>query len=205
MAKPPNTKIKLRKIGGQLDVLVPRKQQLSKEAVHQIVMTTLVNAITLFLVGFNLWAIFNINRLINNGDESKALVVGWSVVLLFTLPLALWVIGAAFKNSAEMCKQIFSDTSVSINNTHLAISTEFMHFDWGTLRRIKVKDITRIVVTDYKYVDGLDTTQSPCFVVLELDSGTINLFAAEHRLSKTEAKWLGKELSRWLNVQLTME
>jgi hypothetical protein len=205
MAKPPKTKIKLRKTGEQLDVVVPRKQQLSREAVHQVVLTTVVNVIALFLVGFNLWAGININRLTSAGDESRGLVVGWSVVLLFAIPLALWVVGAAFKNSAEMCKQVFSDTSVSINNTHLAMSTEFMRFDWGTFRRIKVKDITRIVVTDYKYIDGIDPAQSPCFLVLELDSGTVNLFAAEHRLSKDEAKWLGKELSRWLNVRLIME
>jgi hypothetical protein len=205
MAKPPKTKIKLRKTGEQLDVVVPRKQQLSREAVHQVVLTTVVNIIALFLVGFNLWAGININRLMSAGDESRGIIVGWSVVLLFAIPLALWVVGAAFKNSAEMCKQVFSDTSVSINNTHLAMSTEFMRFDWGTFRRIKVKDITRVVVTDYKYIDGIDPAQSPCFLVLELDSGTVNLFAAEHRLSKDEAKWLGKELSRWLNVRLIME
>jgi hypothetical protein len=205
MARPPKTKIKLRKSSEQLDVVVPRKPQLSREAVHQVALTTVVNAIALFLVGFNLWAGININRLMSAGDEARGVVVGWSVVLLFVIPLALWVVGAAFKNSAEMCKQVFSDTSVSINNTHLAMSTEFMRFDWGTFRRIKVKDITRIVVTDYKYIDGIDPAQSPCFLVLELDSGTVNLFAAEHRLSKDEAKWLGKELSRWLNVRLIME
>lgn len=205
MAKPPKTKIKLRKNGEQLDVVVPRKRQLSKEAVHQVALTTVVNAIALFLVGFNIWVGTNIRSLMSSSDESRGLVVGWSVVLLFVIPLALWVVGAAFKNSAEMCKQVFSDTSVSINNTHLAMSTEFMRFDWGTFRRIKVKDITRVVVTDYKYVDGINPAQSPCFLVLELDSGAVNLFAAEHRLSKDEAKWLGKELSRWLNVRLIME
>jgi hypothetical protein len=205
MAKPPKTKIKLRKNGEQLDVVVPRRRQLSREAVHQVALTTLVNAIALFLIGFNIWVGININRLMGNGEEARALIAGWSVVLLFVIPLALWVVGAAFKNSAEMCKQVFSDTSVSINNTHLAMSTEFMRFDWGTFRRIKVKDITRVVVTDYKYIDGIDPAQSPCFLVLELDSGTVNLFAAEHRLSKDEAKWLGKELSRWLNVRLIME
>jgi hypothetical protein len=124
MAKPPKTKIKLRKTGEQLDVVVPRKQQLSREAVHQVVLTTVVNAIALFLVGFNIWVGININRLTSGGDESRGIVAGWSVVLLFVIPLALWVVGAAFKNSAEMCKQVFSDTSVSINNTHLAMSTE---------------------------------------------------------------------------------
>jgi hypothetical protein len=205
MAKPPKTKIKLRKNVEQLDIVVPCKRQLSKEAIHQVALTTVVNAIALFLVGFNLWVGITINRLMSNGDEARGLIAGWSVVLLFVIPLALWVVGAAFKNSAEMCKQVFSDTSVSINNTHLAMSTEFMRFDWGTFRRIKVKDITRIVVTDYKYIDGLDPEQAPCFLVLELDGGTVNLFAAEHRLSKAEAKWLGKELSRWLNVRLIME
>jgi hypothetical protein len=205
MARPPKTKIQLRKNGEQLDVVVPCKRKLSKEAIHQVAITTLVDAIALFLVGFNLWVGININRLLSTGDEARGLIAGWSVVLLFVIPLALWVVGAAFKNSAEMCKQVFSDTSVSINNTHLAMSTQFMRFDWGTFRRIKVKDIIRIVVTDYKYIDGVDPGKSPCFLVLELDSGTVNLFAAEHRLSKDEAKWLGKELSRWLNVRLIME
>ncbi len=205
MAKPPKTKIKLRKSGEQLDVVVPCKRQLSREAVHQVALTMVVNAIALFLVGFNFWVGININRLLSNGDEAKGLIAGWSVVLLFVIPLTLWVVGAAFKNSAEMCKQVFSDTSVSINNTHLAMSTQFMRFDWGTFRRIKVKDISRVVVTDYKYIDGVDLGKSPCFLVLEIDGGTVNLFAAEHRLSKDEAKWLGKELSRWLNVRLIME
>ena len=87
----------------------------------------------------------------------------------------------------------------------MSLSTQFWRFDWGTLRRIKVKDITQIVVTEYKYIEGIDPSKLPCFLVLELDSGTVNLFTAEHRLSRAEAKWLGKELSRWLNVRLVME
>jgi hypothetical protein len=119
--------------------------------------------------------------------------------------IGLWLLGMAFSNSKEMCKQLFSDTSVSIDQKSMSLSTQFWRFDWGTLRRIKVKDITQIVVTEYKYIEGVDPNKSPCFLVLELDSGTVNLFAAEHRLSRAEAKWLGKELSRWLNVRLVME
>ena len=66
-------------------MVVPRKRQLSKEAVHQVAMTTVVNVIALFLVGFNAWVGININRLASNGDEARGLIAGWSVVLLFVI------------------------------------------------------------------------------------------------------------------------
>jgi hypothetical protein len=198
MAKPPKTKIKLRRSSEQLNIVVPRKKKISREAVHQIVVTLAIDLMAAFLLGYVAWVVISVNLKINIGI-GHALGAGIAAIA------GIWLLGMAFNNSVEMCKQLFSDTSVSIDQKIMSLSTQFFRFDWGTLRRIKVKDITRIVVTEYQYIEGVDPTNSPCFLVLELDSGTMNLFAAEHRLSKDEAKWLGKELSRWLNVRLIME
>jgi hypothetical protein len=198
MAKPPKTKVKLRRSGDQLCIVVPRKQQLSKEAIHQIVITMMIDVMALACLGFTAGVIISANL-------GKSLGVGAELGAGISALIGLWLLGMAFSNSKEMCKQLFSDTSVSIDQKSMSLSTQFWRFDWGTLRRIKVKDITQIVVTEYKYIEGVDPNKSPCFLVLELDSGTVNLFAAEHRLSRAEAKWLGKELSRWLNVRLVME
>ena len=198
MAKPPKTKIKLRRSGEQLNIVVPRKKKISREAVHQIVVTLTIDLMAVFLLGYVAWVIISVNLKINIG-------IGHALGAGIAAFAGIWLLGMAFNNSVEMCKQLFSDTSVSIDQKIMSLSTQFFRFDWGTLRRIKVKDITRIVVTEYQYIEGVDSTNSPCFLVLELDSGTMNLFAAEHRLSKDEAKWLGKELSRWLNVRLIME
>jgi hypothetical protein len=203
MVKPPKTKVKLYKQGDQMTLIVPRKQQLSKEAMHQILLTMVIDVISVTLIVANIWMGTLLRQKMAEGDGGS--IAGLVVGLLFVLPLALWVIGAAFKNTLEMCKQILSDSSVSINRTHLALSTQFFRFDWGTLRRIKLKDINGVVVTDYKYVEGVSKKQAPCYVVLELEQGVLNLFAAEHQLSKSEAKWLGKELSRWLNIELVIE
>ncbi len=198
MAKPPKTKIKLRRSGEQLNIVVPRKKKISSEAVHQIVVTLAIDLMAAFFLGYVAWVIISVNLKINIGI-GHALGAGIAAIA------GIWLLGMGFNNSVEMCKQLFSDTSVSIDQKIMSLSTQFYRFDWGTLRRIKVKDITRIVVTEYQYIEGVDPANSPCFLVLELDSGTMNLFAAEHRLSKDEAKWLGKELSRWLNVRLIME
>jgi hypothetical protein len=198
MAKPPKTKVKLRRSGDLLTVVVPRKQQLSKEAIHQIVITLAIDAMALICLGFTAGVIIS-NNLGRNPGVGAGLGAGISAII------GIWLLGMAFSNSKEMCKQLFSDTSVSIDQKNMSLSTQFWRFDWGTLRRIKVKDITQIIVTEYKYIEGVDPSKSPCFLVLELDGGTVNLFAAEHRLSRAEAKWLGKELSRWLNVRLVME
>jgi hypothetical protein len=203
MAKPPKTKVKIYKQGEQLTLIVPRKQQLSKEAVHQVLITSAIDILAIALMIANIWMIILLRQKIAEGDGGS--IAGLCVGLLFLGPLCLWVLGAAFKNTAEMCKQVLSDTSVSIDNKHLALSTQFKRFDWGTLRRIKVKDILGIVVTDYKYVEGVHTKKAPCFLVLQLDQGTMNLFTAEHSLSRSEAKWLGKELSRWMDVELMVE
>jgi hypothetical protein len=198
MAKPPKTKIKLRRVGEQLNIVVPRKQKFSMEAIHQVAITIAIDLAALFLAGYVAWVIISINLKINVGPGHMLGAVIASIS-------GIWLLGMAFGNSTEMCKQLFSDTSVLIDQKTMSLSTQFLIFDWGTLRRIKVKDITRIIVTEYKYIEGVDPTKSPCFLVLELDSGTVNLFATEHRLSRAEAKWLGKELSRWLNVQLLID
>jgi hypothetical protein len=198
MAKPSKTKIKLRKNGEQLNIVVPRKKKFSKEAIHQIVITLAIDLMAVFLLGYVAWVVISVNLKLNI-NIGHFLGAGLAVIV------GIWLLGMAFSNSAEMCKQLFSDTSVSIDQKSMSLSTQFFRFDWGTLRRIKVKDITRIVVTEYQYIEGINHDNSPCFLVLELDGGTMNLFAAEHRLSKAEAKWLGKEISRWLNVRLIME
>jgi hypothetical protein len=198
MAKPPRTKIKLHKSGEQLNIIVPRKKKFSREAIHQIVITSMIDLMAVFLLGYVAWVVISVNLKLNI-NIGHFLGAGLAVIA------GIWLLGMAFNNSAEMCKQLFSDTSVSIDQKNMSLSTQFFRFDWGTLRRIKVKDITRIVVTEYQYIEGVDSDNSPCFLVLELDGGTMNLFAAEHRLSRAEAKWLGKELSRWLNVRLIME
>jgi hypothetical protein len=198
MAKPPKTKVKLRRSGDQLTVVVPRKQQFSKEAIHQIVITLAIDVMALVCLGFTAGVITSTNLGKNPG-------AGAGLGAFISAIVGLWLLGMAFSNSKEMCKQLFSDTSVSIDQKNMSLSTQFWLFDWGTLRRIKIKDITQIIVTEYKYIEGVDPSKSPCFLVLELDSGTVNLFNAEHRLSRAEAKWLGKELSRWLNVRLVME
>jgi hypothetical protein len=198
MAKPPKTKVKIYKQGEQMTLIVPRKQQWGKEGIHQVAITSLVDTLAIALIGIIIWLLIMIQR--NEGSG-----LGGFFGLAFFGPIGLWVSTAAFKNTAEMCKQLFSDTSVSINKQHLALSTQFKRFDWGTLRRIKVKDIDGIVVTDYKYVEGVEAKKAPCFLLLQTDQGTMNLLTAEHGLSRSEAKWLGKELSRWLNVGLTVE
>jgi hypothetical protein len=198
MAKPPRTKIKLHKNGEQLNIIVPRKKNFSREAIHQIVITVAIDLMAVFSLGYVAWVVISVNLKLN-------INIGHFLGAGFAMIAGIWLLGMAFSNSAEMCKQLFSDTSVSIDQKSMSLSTQFFRFDWGTLRRIKVKDIARIVVTEYQYIEGVDPDNSPCFLVLELDGGTMNLFAAEHRLSKAEAKWLGKELSRWLNVRLIME
>lgn len=198
MAKPPKTKIKLYRSGEQLNIVVPRKKKISREAIHQIVITSAIDLMAVFLLGYVAWVVVSVNLRLNI-NVGHFLGAGLATIA------GIWLLGMAFSNSVEMCKQLFSDTSVSIDQKSMSLSTQFFRFDWGTLRRIKVKDITRIVVTEYQYIEGVDADNSPCFLVLELDGGTMNLFAAEHRLSKAEARWLGKELSRWLNVRLVME
>jgi hypothetical protein len=200
MAKPAKTKIKLSKREDRLELVLPRHRQLDRAGKHQVAITLAIDAIALFLLGLSIWIGININ--IQSAQDNRGMVAGLCAGLLFVLPLALWVLGAAFKNSAEMCKQLFSKTSVSIDRKQLSLSSKFWNFDWGAIRNIKVKDIQRVVTTDYQYLEGTRQEKAPCFVVLEIDGqGTVNLLAAEHRLTKAEAKWVGKEVSRWLGVQ----
>jgi hypothetical protein len=200
MAKPAKTKIKLRKQEDRLELLLPLHKQLDRAGKHQVGLTLMVDGAALLLVGLSIWLGININ--IKSAQENQGVIFGLATGLLFVLPLALWVLGAACKNSVEMCKQLFSNTSVSIDRKQLALSSKFWNFDWGAIRRIKVKDIQRVVTTDYQYMEGVRNHKAPCYVVLEIDGqGTINLFTAEHRLTQAEAKWLGKEISRWLGIQ----
>jgi hypothetical protein len=202
MAKPAKTKIKLHKKGDRLELLLPRHKQLDRAGKHQVAATLAIDAMALSLVTLSIWLGININ--IQSAQDNRGLAVGLCAGLLFALPAALWTLGAAFKNSAEMCKQLFSKTSVSIDRKQLSLSSKFWSFDWGSIRNIKVKDIQGVAMTDYQYLEGTRKEKAPCFVVLEIDGqGTVNLFAAEHRLTKAEAKWVGKELSRWLGVKFS--
>jgi hypothetical protein len=203
MAKPARTKIKIKKSSDQLELLLPCHKKLDREGRHQVAATLAIDALALALIVFNIWVALSIN---NQGDQkTTGTIVGLATLLLFGLPLTLWILGAGFKNTAEMCKQLFSQTSVLIDRKQLSFSSKFWNFDWGAIRKIKVKDIQRVVLTNYQYLEDSPQSKLPCFVVLEIDGQTVNLFNAEHRLTKAEAKWVGKEVSRWLGVGFDSE
>jgi hypothetical protein len=184
MAKPAQTKIKLRKRSDKLEMILPSHRQLTREDKHQIAAAMTINLVVV------------------------ALVIGGVIYSLSGQPLILTIIPAllvstlAAKTSAEMCKQLFSKTSVSIDQKQLAFSHKFWNFDWGAIRSIKVKDIQRVVATDYKNVGIEQQGKTLCYLLVEIDGqGTVTLLNAEHRLTKAEALWLGKEMSRWLSVR----
>lgn len=184
MAKPAQTKIKLRKRSDKLEIILPSYRQLTKEDKHQVAAAMAINMVVVFLV---------IGGIIYSLSGPP---------LFVTIIPALLVSTLAVKTSAEMCKQLFSKTTVSINQKQLDFSHKFWNFDWGAIRSIKLKDIQRVVATDYKNVGVEQQGKTLCYLLLEIDGqGTVTLLNSEHRLNKAEAIWLGKEISRRLSVK----
>ncbi len=133
MAKPIGTKIKIRRKSDQLDLIVPRHQQITRAAQHQIGLTLIIDLAAILMMSLSLGIFGHIQRLTAQVDADRSSIIGLAVGLLFTAPLALWLLGMAFQNSVEVCKQIFSDTLISIDRRHISLSTQFGNFDWGTV------------------------------------------------------------------------
>jgi hypothetical protein len=123
-----------------------------------------------------------------------------SVALMFLLPLTFWLLKGGLRMSFDLADKFLSHTKIAIDNKQFTLSQHLYSLDRGRPKYLKTKEIGQIIVDSYKHPDLKNPRIS---LLIELrQSDPIKVLSTGQDLTDREIKWLARELSNWLGVNL---
>jgi hypothetical protein len=196
MHQPSGSKIQLTSKVDRLQLTIPARFRPDREAVHQLGLAGSINL--LVLISSILTIYLSIQLAIPKTDV--AIKIGLGVALMFVLPLTLWLLKGAWRLSFDLADKFLSETILTIDRQQLTLSQHLYGLDRGRPRHLKTREISQIIVDTYQHPDA---EVSKVTLMVELrQSDPVRIFSSGQDLTKREIKWLARELSDWLEVDL---
>jgi hypothetical protein len=129
-----------------------------------------------------------------------AVKVGLSVALMFVLPLTYWLLKTGLHLSFDLADKFLSHMLLTIDRKQFTISQHLYSLDRGRPKHLKTNEISQVIVDKYQHAD----LQTPkVSLLLELrQTDPIRILSTGQDLTEREIKWLARELSNWLGVNL---
>jgi uncharacterized membrane protein YqjE len=196
MRQPSGSKIQLKSKADRLELIIPARFRPDRAAIHQLGLAGGVDFAALILVGL----IIYISILLSDPAKDAAVKIGLSAALLFLLPLAFWLLQGGLRMSFELADKFLSHTKIRIDNKQFTLSQHLYSLDRGRPKHLKTKEIGQIIVDSYKHPDFKHPKVSLLVELRETDP--IRVLSTGQDLTDREIKWLARELSNWLGVNL---
>jgi hypothetical protein len=196
MRQPSGSKIQLKSKASRLELIIPARFRPDRAAVHQLTLAGSIDLAAILLLG----TIVYISMQLSDPAKDAAVKIGLSVALMFLLPLAFWLLKGGLKMSFELADRFLSHTKIAIDNKQFTLSQHLYSLDRGRPKHLKTKEIGQIIVDSYKHPD---LKQPKVSLLVELrESDPIKVLTTGQDLTDREIKWLARELSNWLGVNL---
>jgi hypothetical protein len=196
MRQPSGSKIQLTSKADRLQLTIPARFRPDRAAIHQLGLTTLINCAVLFLIGLTIY----ISVPLTIPTTELAVKVGLSVALMFVLPFTLWLFKGGLKMSFELAEKFLSQTILSIDRKQFTLSNNLYGLDRGRPKHLNTKEITQVIVDNYQHPDLKEPKVS---LMLELrQTDPIRVLSTGQDLTEREIKWMAREVSNWLGVNL---
>jgi hypothetical protein len=196
MRQPSGSKIQLKSKADRLELKIPARFRPDRAAVHQLALASVVNLATILLVG----SIAYISIPLADAATDPAIKIGLSVALMFLLPLTFWLLKGGLRMSFDLADKFLSHTKIAIDNKQFILSQHLYGLDRGRPKHLKTKEIGQIIVDSYKHPD---LKKPRINLLIELrESDPIRVLSTGQDLTDREIKWLARELSNWLGVNL---
>jgi hypothetical protein len=196
MRQPSGSKIQLKSKADRLELMIPARFRPDRAAVHQLALASVVNLATILLIG----SIVSISIPLSNSTTDPAIKIGLGVALMFLVPLTFWLLKGGLRMSFDLADKFLSHTKISIDNKQFTLSQHLYSLDRGRPKHLKTKEIGQIIVDSYKHPD-LKNPRINLLVELR-ESDPIRVLSTGQDLTDREIKWLARELSNWLGVNL---
>ncbi len=196
MRQPSGSKIQLKSKADRLELKIPARFRPDRAALHQIGLAIVVNLAVLLLLGLTFWISIPLSR----ESTDMGARVGLGVALMFVLPLLLWLLKGALRMSFDLADKFLSHTKIAIDPKQLTLSHHLYRLDRGRPKHLKTKDISQIIVDRYQNPDLKVPKVSLLLELRQIDP--IRILSTGQDLTEREIKWLARELSNWLGVNL---
>jgi hypothetical protein len=196
MRQPSGSKIQLTSRADRLQLTIPARFRPDRAAIHQLGLAGAIDILVLGLIALSIY----ISLPLTVETTDVAVKVGVSVALLFVLPLTLWLLKSGLHLSFDLADKFLSHTLVKIDRQQLTLSQHLYGLDRGRPKHLKTKEIGQIIIDNYQHPDLKVPKVS---LLLELrQTDTVRILSTGQDLTEREIKWLARELSNWLGVNL---
>ncbi|WP_041548469.1 hypothetical protein [Chamaesiphon minutus] len=199
MRQPSGSKIQLNSKAERFQLTIPARFRPDRAAIHQLGLAAFINCAVLFLTALTIY----ISVPLTISTTELAVRVGLGVALMFVLPLTLWLFKGGLKISFELAEKFMSQTILSIDRQQLTLSQHLYGLDRGRPKQLKTREITQVIVDNYQHPDLKVPKVS---LMLELrQTDPVRVLSTGQDLTEREIKWMAREVSNWLGVNLVTD
>jgi hypothetical protein len=199
MRQPSGSKIQLTSRADRLQLKIPARFRPDRVAIHQLGLATFVNFFVLCLIVLTIY----ISVPLTISTTELAVKVGLGVALMFVLPLTLWLLKTGLHLSFDLADKFLSHTLVTIDRKQLTLSQHLYGLDRGRPKHLKTNDISQVIVDRYQHSDLKTPKISLMLELRQIDP--VRILSTGQDLTERELKWLARELSNWLGVNLIID
>ena len=196
MRQPSGSKIQLTSKADRLELTIPARFRPDRAAIHQLGLAGFVNFFVLFLIALTIY----ISAPLSIATTELAVRVGLGVALMFVLPLTLWLLKGGIKMSFDLADKFLSQTILTIDRHKFTLSQHLYGLERGRPKNLKTKEITQVIVDNYQHPDLKVPKVTLMLELRQLDP--IRILSTGQDLTEREIKWMARELSNWLGVNL---
>jgi hypothetical protein len=196
MRQPSGSKIQLTSKADRFQLRIPARFRPDRAAIHQLGLAGIIDTLVLGLISLSIY----ISMPLTVATTDVAVKIGLSVALLFVLPLTLWLLKSGLHLSFDLADKFLSHTLIEIDRQQLTISQHLYGLDRGRPKHLKTNEISQAIVDKYQHGD-LKTPKVSLLLELR-QTDPVRILSTGQDLTEREIKWLAREISNWLGVNL---
>jgi hypothetical protein len=196
MRQPSGSKIQLTSKADRLELKIPARFRPDRAAIHQLGLAGSIDVMVLILIALTIY----ISAPLSIPTTDLAVKVGLGVALMFVLPLTLWLLKGGFKLSFDLADKFLSQTIVTIDRHQFTLSQHLYGLERSRPKHLKTREITQVIVDNYQHPDLKVPKVSLMLELRQIDP--IRILSTGQDLTEREIKWMARELSNWLGVNL---
>jgi hypothetical protein len=195
MRQPSGSKIQLTSKADRLQLTIPARFRPDRIARHQLGLAGLTDLGALILIALIIYLLISINS-----TTELAIKVALAVALMFVIPLTYWLLRTGLHLSFDLADKFLSHTLLTIDRRQFTISQHLYSLDRGRPKHLKTNDISQVIVDKYQHADLKTPKVSLMLELRNIDP--VRILSTGQDLTEREIKWLAREVSNWLGVNL---
>jgi hypothetical protein len=196
MRQPAGSKIQLTSRADRLQLRIPARFRPDRIAIHQLGLAIGVDLLMLILIVLIIWISFPLS----NATTESAVKIGLGVLLMFVLPLTCFLSKTGLHLSFDLADKFLSHTLLTIDRKQLTLSHHLYGLDRGRPKHLKTREISQVIVDNYQHPDHKVPKVSLLLELRQIDP--MRILSTGQDLTEREIKWLAREISNWLGVNL---